>query len=119
MGEMSRREKEKEKLQQAIGAMYDKLWQWREEHPQASFDEIAAQVTPQRREVMAELLKALACQHGSGQVAEGQVCPGCGRPMEYKGEPKREIEHYLEGETELKRAYYYCRQCESGLFPPG
>jgi hypothetical protein len=30
---MSRREKEKEKLQQAIGTMYDQLWQWREEHP--------------------------------------------------------------------------------------
>lgn len=62
-GEMSRREKEKEKLQQAIEAMYDRLWQWREEFPEASFDEITAQVTPQRREVTAELLEVLACQY--------------------------------------------------------
>jgi hypothetical protein len=75
---MRQREKEKEKLPQAIGAMYDKLWQWREEHAQASFDEIAAQVTPQRREVMAELLKALAWQHGRGQAPAGQVCPEWG-----------------------------------------
>jgi hypothetical protein len=116
---MSRREKEKEKLQQAMGEMYDKLWQWREEHPEASFDDIVAQVTPQRRVVMAQMLKALACQHGSGQVPEGRVCSGCGAMMEYKGEPKRAVEHYLEGETELNRAYYYCPQCEWGLFPPG
>jgi hypothetical protein len=115
---MSRREKEKEKLQQAMGEMYDKMWQWREEHPEASFDEIVAQVTPQRRAVIAQMLRFLACQHGSGQVPEGQVCPRCGAMMEYKGEPKRAVEHYLEGETELNRAYYYCPQCESGLFPP-
>ncbi len=116
---MSQQEKAKAGLQQAIGQMYDELWLWREEHPRASFDEIAVQVTPRRRAVMAELLSALACQHGSGQVPAGQVCRGCGAPMEYKGEPKRAVEHYLEGETELKRAYYYCPPCESGLFPPG
>ena len=116
---MSQQEKEKEKLQEAIGVMYDKLWQWREEHPEASFDEIAGQVTPQRREVMAKMLQALACQQGGGQVPEGQRCPECGGAMAYKGEGKREIEHYLEGETALKRAYYYCPVCERGLFPPG
>jgi hypothetical protein len=116
---MSQREKVKARLQQAMGQMYDELWIWGEEHPQASFDEIAAQVTPQRRAVMAELLKALACQHGRGQVPEGQVCPGCGAQMEYKGEPKRAVEHYLEGETELNGAYYYCPPCECGFFPPG
>jgi hypothetical protein len=99
--------------------MYDQLWRWREAHPEATFDEIANQVTPQRRAVMAEVLKVLARQHGSGQVAQGQACPDCGEAMVYKGEPKREIEHYLEGETELKRAYYYCPACERGLFPPG
>ena len=99
---MSQREKAKAELQQAIGQMYDELWQWREEHPQASFDEIAAQVTPRRRAVVAEMLKALAGQHGLGQEVEGKRCPECGGAMEYKGEPKREIEHYLEGETELR-----------------
>ena len=116
---MSQREKAKAGLQEAMGHMDDELWQWREEHPEATFDELAAQVTPRRRAVMAELLRALACQHGTGQEAAGQVCRSCGGQMEYKGEPKREVEHYLEGETELKRAYYYCPQCESGLFPPG
>jgi hypothetical protein len=116
---MSQHDKEKARLRQAFEAMYDELWAWREAHPEATFDEIAAQVTPQRRAVIAQMLNSLACQHGSGQVPEGRVCPGCGGAMEYKGEPKRAVEHYLEGETELNRAYYYCPQCESGLFPPG
>jgi hypothetical protein len=116
---MSQREKVKAGLQQSVGQMYEELWHWREQHPQASFDDIAAQVTPRRRAVMAELLQALACQQGSGQEPAGQVCRGCGTAMEYKGESRRAVEHYLEGETELKRAYYYCGVCQSGLFPPG
>ena len=116
---MSQHDKEKARLQQAFEAMYDELWAWREAHPEATFDEIAAQVTPRRRAVMAEVLEALARQRGSGQVPEGQTCAKCGGAMAYKGEPRREIEHYLEGETALNRAYYYCPKCKSGLFPPG
>ena len=116
---MSQREKEKARLRQAFEQMYDKLWMWREEHPEATFDEIASQMTSQRRAVIAEVLEALARQHGSGQVPEGQACPDCGGMMAYKGEPKRALAHYLEGEMELKRAYYYCPACERGLFPPG
>ena len=116
---MSQRDKEKAQLQQAFERMYEELWRWREAHPEATFDEIAAQVTPRRRAVMSQMLEALARQPGSGQVPEGQPCPKCGSAMEYKGEPKRAIEHYLEGETVLNRAYHYCPQCESGLFPPG
>ena len=116
---MSQYEKEKARLGQVFEQMYDQLWTWREAHPEATFDEIASQATPQRRGVMAEVLQALARQHGGGQEAAGQACPDCGGAMVYKGEAKREVEHYLEGETELKRAYYYCPGCERGLFPPG
>jgi hypothetical protein len=68
---------------------------------------------------MGEVLEVLARQHGSGIVAEGRICAGCGQAMSYKGELKRDVEHYLEGETELERAYYYCAHCEGGIFPPG
>jgi hypothetical protein len=112
-------EKEKARLQQAFGEMVDELQGWRAQHADASFDEIAAQVTPRRRTLVGELLEALARQAGSGMEPEGVACEGCGQAMEYKGEPERQIEHYLEGETELKRAYYYCPTCKAGLFPPG
>jgi hypothetical protein len=51
-------------------------------------------------------------------VAEGLMCEQCGQALEYKGEPGREVEH-LEGESQLKRAYYYCSRCAAGIFPPG
>jgi hypothetical protein len=112
-------EKEKARLQQAFGEMVDELQAWRAQHAKASLDEIAAQVTPRRRALIGELLEALARQHGSGMVAEGLACEQCGQGLEYKGEPGRDVEHYLEGEIELKRAYYYCSRCEAGIFPPG
>jgi hypothetical protein len=66
-------EKEKARLQQVFDEMVDELQAWREQHAEASLDEIAAQVTPRRRALMGELLEVLACQHGRGMVAEGLV----------------------------------------------
>jgi hypothetical protein len=111
-------QREKERLVKKFAEQYDELNEWRAKHPEASFDEIVAQVTPRRRELVGELVGQLALKHGTGEVVEGKVCAGCGEQMEYKGEPKREVLH-LEGETELERTYYYCDRCERGLFPPG
>ncbi len=108
----------KEEMEQAFEEMWEELHRWREEHPEASFDEIAGQVTPRRRALMGQMLAQLARQHGDGEEVEGLNCPECGQAMSYKGKPKRGVEH-LEGETELIRAYYYCASCERGLFPPG
>ena len=117
---MSKRKEEKEKgaFLEAVAKQYDELRQWREKQPAASFDEIAGEVTSRRRELMGTLLGQLACHHGDGEEVEGLPCPDCGGEMIYKGRPKRDVSH-LEGETALERAYYYCVQCESGLFPPG
>jgi len=109
-------QKAKAAMQQNFEQMWDELYEWREQHPEASFDEIAGQVSPRRRVLIGQMLGQLACQHGDGEVVEGVTCWKCGAAMSYKGKPTREIEH-LEGETELVRAYYYCADCESGLFP--
>ena len=97
-------------------AMYDRLRAWREEHPEATFDEIASQVTPQRRVLMGELLKQLALQHGDGRYAEA-TCPECGAEMASSGVRQRDVLH-SEGEAGLERAYHHCPECGRGLFPP-
>jgi hypothetical protein len=102
----------------AAGELYDEVSRWRQEHPEASFDEIVAQVRPKRRVLMGELLTLLALQAGSGAVAEGYPCEQCGEMMRYKGQLHRLTVHG-EGESRLKRAHYYCARCQSGLFPPG
>jgi hypothetical protein len=111
------RKENKGRWQVKAEEMYDELCEWREAHPEASFDEIANQVTPRRQELMGELLSQLALQQGSGEVVEGLTCEVCGQELTYKGQPRRAVEH-LEGETRLKRAYYHCVHCEGGIFPP-
>ena len=98
--------------------MYDELYQWRERHPEASFDEIGHQVTPRRQELMGELMIQLALQHGSGEAVEGLVCEEIGQELTYKGQSEREVEH-LEGEARIKRANYHGAHCAGGIFPPG
>lgn len=116
---MGQAEEEKARLVASFGQMYDELRAWRAKHREASFDEIAAQVTPRRRALMGEMLAQLACEGDRDEVVAGVVCKGCGREMRYKGEFKRGVVHYLEGETELERAYFLCGVCETGIFPPG
>ena len=118
MKSQEQREQDKRQAQANFEEMYEKLYEWRERHPEASFDEIANQVTPRRQELMGKLLAQLACQHGQGEEVKGLVCEECGQPLEYKGKPPRGVEH-LEGETKLRRAYYHCPHCKGGVFPPG
>ena len=111
-------EQDRAEFMKAASEMYEELRQWRAQHPGASIDEIAEQITPKRRGLMGQLLGQLAGQHGDGEVIEGVRCPGCGEGMSYKGKPRRDVIH-KEGEQELRRSYYYCARCQAGLFPPG
>lgn len=101
-----------------VEEMCDELYEWRELHPEASLDDIAARLRPRRRQVMGRLLSGLACQQGNGTSVEGIMCPSCGQRMVYKGDRPCTKEH-AEGEITLKRAYYHCRACKAAFFPPG
>jgi hypothetical protein len=90
---MGQAEREKERLVGTFGQMYDELRVWCAAHPGASFDEIAAQVTPRRRALMGEMLAVLACE-GESDLVAGVICAGCGCQMRYKGEFKRGVVHH-------------------------
>src|SRR5262249_51227756 len=47
----------------------------------------------------------------------GASCPACGKEMVYQGQRRRVIVSEA-GEITLQRAYYYCRSCKIGSFPP-
>lgn len=112
-----KRVEEKAAFLREAEAMYEELRGWREANPQASFDEIAEQVTPRRRALMGELLGELAKQEGDGRYAR-VVCEECGEEMEASGRRSREVIH-SEGEVRLERAYHHCGECGRGFFPPG
>ena len=107
----------REELVGLFEAMYAELSAWRALHPDASLDEIAAQVTPRRRRVMGAVIAQLACHEGNGVTVDGKLCPRCGERMKYKGEAACSKEH-LEGEITLQRAYYVCPVCGETFFPP-
>jgi len=113
---LSRDEMETEAISLAR-ATYAELYEWRAKHPEASLDEIAAEVTPRRRKLIGRWIAQLACQDGNGTAIEGVSCPACGQRMVYKGDVACTREH-LEGEIKLERAYYFCPECQQKIFPP-
>jgi hypothetical protein len=99
--------------------MYARLEDWYDEHPQASFGEIEAEVRKRRRELMGKALEQLVNGRTNGAQVEAPKCKQCGEAMEFEGYCKWGI-HGLEGDSQLERAYYACRNCKGQtIFPPG
>jgi hypothetical protein len=115
MGQTRRAAAEKAAFVRAAEAVYEELIGWRQRHPEASFDEIADQITPRRQALLAPLLAQLA--QTADERIEAPVCETCGQPLRYKGTPQRQVAH-REGEATLRRAYWYCDSCPQGVFPP-
>lgn len=60
--------------------------------------------------------RLLEQQADSGEV-EPPPCRDCGQAMRAKGKKGRYL-RTRSGETRVERAYFYCRACERGHFPP-
>jgi hypothetical protein len=108
-----------------------RLRHWRQEHPQASFDEIEdavqAEVVRWQAQLVAEVmgtgrpdteLAAAAAAAGGGEET-APVCAGCGGPMQRSGQRTRMLLSRLGQPIPLERAYFVCPACGAGLFPPG
>ncbi len=101
---------------QAAEEMHERLSAWRQAHPEASFDEMAAKVSEERKALMGGLLEELSASRGAELVEV--VCEACGGQVQNKGKKRREVLH-REGTVQLERNYYYCPSCQRGFFPPG
>ncbi len=112
-----KREEMKAKFVCGAEEMFDEMWEWGEEHPQATFDEIAGKVTLLRRALMGEMLGELLLQHGDGRYEE-VVCPECGQQTKSNGRRTRTILH-AEGNVQVKRTHRLCPECGQGFSPPG
>jgi len=70
-------------------------------------------------ELTGMLVESVIEVQASRKSGPGPKCEGCGREMRNKGEKKRPGIITSQGEIRVKRPYYYCQKCKSGLFPPG
>lgn len=108
----------REKFLERAGEWWDSFNIWYKSHPEATFDEIEAELGRQRREVIGEFVELGLRQGDLGASAEAPGCKQCGKPMDFKGYLTKEVQG-LEAEAEIPRAYYYCSTCQVGFFPPG
>jgi hypothetical protein len=100
MGQTQGADKEKAAFVRAAEAMYEELVAWRQKHLEASFDEIADQVTLRRQALLGPLLAQLA--ETADERIEAPLCETCQQPLRYKGTPVRGVSH-REGEAALSR----------------
>jgi hypothetical protein len=115
---MSRRRR-KEAFLMAASEAFERLEDWYDEHPKATFGEIEQEARRCRRELMGQALEVLVNGRDNGVEVEGVPCERCGAEMAFKGYQPWTVRG-LEGNTRLERAYYVCPECEGEtFFPPG
>lgn len=108
----------KEKYMERAEELWEDFDDWYTSNPEATFDEIEAELGERRRKVVGEFVELSLRQGDLGAEPEPPDCEKCGRPMTFKGYRKKKV-HGLEVDAEIPRAYYHCSTCGVGLFPPG
>lgn len=98
--------------------LWDEFNGWYQDHPEATFDEMEAELGKQRRAILGDFLELSLRQGDLGATPEPPTCKRCRKPMVFKGYPEKEF-HGLEADAKIPRAYYVCPTCGVGFFPPG
>jgi hypothetical protein len=112
------RKRRKEVFLMAASEAFERLEEWYDQHPEATFGEIEQEARRRRRELMGQALEILINGRDNGVQVEGVHCKGCGKEMDFKGYPPWTVRG-LEGDARLERAYYVCPDCEGEtIFPP-
>lgn len=114
---MKSRAERKAKLMAMAEAELEGLLDWMEAEESPNLEQIEEVVLRIRKRMGEELTQAVIENQAKVQPVQAPRCAACGKGMTYKGKKGKEISSLI-GEVKLKRAYYYCDQCQTGLFPP-
>ena len=113
---MSRRRR-KETFLIAASEAFERLEDWYDDHPEATFGEIEQEARRRRRELMGEALEILVNGRDNGVQVKGIHCKQCSAEMDFKGYLPWTVRG-LEGDAKLERAYYVCPECKGETFFP-
>jgi len=112
------REKKKARLMAKAEKLIDELLEWDDKTKRPNLtqiEDIVLELRKQMSEAMAETI--LEGQEGK-EFVPGPKCAKCGKEMRYKGEHGGQVESRA-GTLDVERGYYWCPNCEEGVFPPG
>ena len=112
------RAQKKKQLQASSEELIERLLDWEEKNPAPTLLAIEEEILQIRKQFGSELLKVVVEGQESRQPVVTPRCAQCGQPMRYKGAKKKEVVSRV-GEVAIERGHYYCKACQSGLFPPG
>jgi uncharacterized protein with PIN domain len=110
----------REELKSAIMKRVEELVEasLKEGEKRQNLSAIEDQVLTVGREVNELLTHGLVAQQDHHRQAEQAVCGQCGQRMQAKGKKRRYV-RTRSGEVAMERNYYYCPDCQQGVFPPG
>jgi len=111
------REERKAELMAYIEQKADELLDWQEEQGATDLWTMEEKVEQVGRAVQGRLVETLVESQQRG-LSVTEMCPRCGRRLEYWGERRRDLETSV-GPINLNRPNYYCRPCQVGFFPSG
>ena len=112
------REEKKAQMMVRLEKTIDELLDWEERTERPNFTQIEDIILKLRKDIGEEMTEEVLSRLEGKTTVPGPTCPECGKEMRLKGEYQRQIESRIGG-TEYERSYYYCPECEEGIFPPG
>ncbi len=112
----TRAEKKAELMAQAE-AIAEELLDWTEKTKDPTLTEIEDVVLVLRQRMGRHLTKTVLESQANAEPLQFPTCPHCHQPMQPKGHKTKRVVTAA-GEVDLVRSYFYCPQCEQGLFPP-
>jgi DNA repair exonuclease SbcCD ATPase subunit len=112
------REDLKAELMAQMEEEIDKLLDWHERTEAPTLAEIEDAVLELRKRMGQRITGEVMMEQEAVRPVPGPACPTCGREMHYKGMKEVSVTGRT-GEMRVERAYYHCRHCRRGIFPPG
>ena len=113
-----RRQEKKEALSKKAEELIEQLIEWEETNPRPTLTQIEDEILDLRKALGQEMAKQVLEDQATHTQVPGPNCAKCGKEMRYKGQKRDRVKSRV-GELEIERGYYYCLECEEGLFPPG